>query len=182
MDSSVWGVFDLADRRKLSLKPWRRRSKTREQITLISSKAAILTAGVAFKDPVWKESHLPPHGGARIAAATETQLSAANHAGSSCGTNCSQPAARAPGSAATPHSGLDGRPDLIPTLEEGWSYLAAEMDVCSKLIAGWKPRRFVGGTAGCGSFPAGRQALAGSGTASFSSRGPIRRPRLAQHA
>ena len=25
----------------------------------------------------------------------------------------------------------------IPTLEEGWSYLAAEMDLCSKRIAGW---------------------------------------------
>lgn len=26
----------------------------------------------------------------------------------------------------------------IPTLEEGWSYFAAEMDLCSKRIAGWK--------------------------------------------
>jgi transposase InsO family protein len=26
----------------------------------------------------------------------------------------------------------------LPTLEEGWLYLAAEMDLCSKRIAGWK--------------------------------------------
>jgi putative transposase len=26
----------------------------------------------------------------------------------------------------------------VPTLEEGWFYLAAEMDLCSKRIAGWK--------------------------------------------
>ena len=25
----------------------------------------------------------------------------------------------------------------IPTLEEGWSYLAAEMDLCSRRVAGW---------------------------------------------
>jgi putative transposase len=26
----------------------------------------------------------------------------------------------------------------LPTLEEGWLYLAAQMDLCSKRITGWK--------------------------------------------
>jgi putative transposase len=51
----------------------------------------------------------------------------------------------------------------LPSQEEGWLYLAAEMDLCSKRIAGWK---------------LDDSLAVGSSPASFRSRCSIRGPRL----
>ena len=50
----------------------------------------------------------------------------------------------------------------IPTLEEGWLYLAAEMDLCSKRIAGWNLDDSLAAPLAARSLPAGRQKLVGS--------------------
>jgi transposase InsO family protein len=84
-----------------------------------------------------KESHLSAHGGARIVCSTETalrpQTTQSRHA---------EPIA--PNHLKELHEGPQ-RPNqvwtadltYIPTQEEGWLYFAAEMDLCSKRIAGW---------------------------------------------